>query len=286
MNTSLLRSGSWLSTSSGIDWLSCSAPRCDEHDALWTRGGELLAAEEAEGNRVKPWRSHGLVGLVCGSVVRAVSPTHYFLQLSSERARTAAHGVLPLAGHTSRLDLQVTAQTPGEAPYDAARAAYRAREARRRGGRPLTRTHLYSTNGGATCYLGRRVSDAFGRVYDKGVEDKAAPAGTLWRWELELKRDVANLTALELLAVEDVEAAAAGLIRSTFAEWGVTVPTAAASIRKPSAQSPRSDADRLLGWLATGVRPSVEFLLRAGRHADVLRALGLPPTTDSIRSER
>lgn len=274
-------SSSFSSVRAGIDWLSCSVPRGDTQSDLWLKATALIEEAREAGNRVKPWKLKSLQGVICDGTVRAFSPTHVFAQVTSERARAHAANLISSATHVSRIDLQVTAEGRPGANRSVARRAYRAVAPHRRGGRPISRTLLLGTNGAATCYLGSRSSDIFGRVYDKGVESGWAEPGTIWRWELELKRDVANLNARELLQVEDLEEAVAGMVSAQLAQWNVSVPYKATS--SPNwPHNGRPDAQRLLMWLASGVQPSVTFLRSLGLLSEVLQALGLDdPTTDS-----
>lgn len=288
MSTSRLKrsgaqSDSWLCTSSGIDWLSCSAPRCDGLEPLWLRGGELLREAQAAGNQLKAWKLRNLSGHIAGSVVRALSPTHIYVQVSSTDAANHAAELIPLAQNVSRLDLQLTAGWHGAAPRSLADEAYQAVELHKRGGRPLDRTLLSSRSGGSTCYCGSRRSDVFGRVYDKGVESGTGEAGTMWRWELELKRDVAELTARELALAESLTAIVAEIVHGKFTDWGVPVPPGPSLPLHMKPPKPRNDAARILEWLSRAVRPSVRFLLAAVGPEATYSALGLPwpPTTDS-----
>lgn len=195
-----------------------------------------------------------------------------------------AASLIPLSENVSRLDLQVTIEgEPGAHPC-VAQDAYEARGAARRGGRKIGRTYLQNSQGGATCYLGSRRSDLMGRVYDKGVERGDQVPGTTWRWELELKRDLADLTARELVLVEQLEEAIGGLVSQSFDEWGVPLPPMFSSLPMHRCHRQASDVERTLRWLEVGVRPSVDYLRSRGLLREALRALGLDtPTTDSIR---
>lgn len=285
MPSSALGSVAWCSISSGIDWLTCSVPRSIDDAQLFAASGKLLSEEEARGNRRKEWKRGDLRGHICGSVVQAVSPTHVVVSVSGGRSHEAAPVLLPLSTHVSRLDLEVTASTVGNEPYALADVAYEASEQRTHGGRPLSRTIFHSKTGGHTCYLGRRSSDLFGRVYDKGVEQEVAQPGTMWRWEIELKRDLAQLTARELALVGFTSAAAAELVFGQMTAWGVPHPIGPenAPLRKGQDQE-RNTVSRTLAWLERGVRPSIRYLVDAGHLEDVLRALGLPPSPDSAVS--
>lgn len=276
-NHSAQGSGSLLSISSGIDWLSCSHPRGDVSDPLFAAGTRLLLRSEAAGNYRKDWSRNGLRGHIAGKVVRALSDTHTFIQVSGAEAHEAARDLIPLAQNVSRLDLQVTARyTPGGNP-GVAHAAYQAEPPATRTGRPPRRELRQARDGGATCYLGARQSEVYGRVYDKGVEAGTDPPGTLWRWEVELKGDHARLTAHELHLIDTLEAEVAGWVRGHMEHWGVDC--AHFSVGSLSSQIVVEDSDEQtqLAWLATGVQPSVQRLLSRGREREVYEALGLPP---------
>lgn len=272
----------WRCISSGIDWLSCSTPRTDGREPLYLAATELLLQEERSGNDVKAWKSHGLHGFIAGSTVRAVSDTHVFAQVSGAAAGPALRKLLPHAQNCSRLDLQVTARTPLARTLDLAGLAYAAQEARKAGGRPLSRTIVRTRAGGATCYLGSRRSDVFGRVYDKGVESGQALPGHVWRWEVELKRHAAAFTAFELLQLEEVELTAAATVREHMLSWGISSPALPDSAGVSySAEARSTDRARSLAWLSNYVSPTVRRLLRGGPALEVYQALGLTPPTDS-----
>lgn len=276
-----LESGSSPSIYSGIDWLSCSAPLSDAQPNLYAAGERLMRSEESLGNYRKAWTRNGLAGHVCGRVVRARNAELAFVQVSSDLAHTAFRDLLVTASNVSRIDLQITAEYPSGAAPDFATRAYHAHTPPGTPGKPPRRSLVRDTAGGATCALGSRASAVYGRLYDKGVESGKAPARTIWRWEVEVKGELASLTALELAAVESLEAEAASIVQGRFSQWGCRPP-----LRLPDKTSvqPRlliRDPDYLtsLAWLHAAVRPTIERLTRAGMLPEVFQALGLDPPT-------
>jgi DNA relaxase NicK len=142
-------------------------------------------------------------------------------------------------------------------------------------GRKPKRHLIVSGDGGSTVYIGARASESFGRVYDKGVEQKVAPAGTWWRWELELKGKAAYDHAELLAAVDDHRV----LLMAKVAHWfrARTTHAYTSSVTELCIQKSRdiSTVDRRLRWLAHDVRPTVQALVERVGLARVLFALGL-----------
>lgn len=265
------------STYAGVDWLSCSAPRDERGDLLWETGTALLAAERGAGNREKPWRRFGLQGSLAGQVVLAFNAQHVFVQLSGERARTSWREPQMVASNTSRLDLQVTAKYDPSRTKTLSDTCYRIATSHERNGRPATAAIIHNSQGGSTLYLGSRSSDRFGRLYDKGVESGTEKPGVLWRWEVELKRAMAQLTAGELARVDVLEDEVAGLVEAHFERWGLHPIVLSTGFDILSPFPEQVSDSRTLAWLETGVRPAVQRLIRAGKAAEVYRALGISP---------
>lgn len=266
-----------LSISSGIDWLSCSQVRCDELPSLFDAASARQLQNAERGDFAKPWASHGLCGTICGDTVAARSDLYEFASVSSAGATEAFPVLFPLCTNVSRLDLQITATYEHGGVRSVAKGVYGARADAARGGRPTSRTLLTGTNGSATCYVGSRRSDLFGRVYDKGVESRSGPPGASWRFEVELKRGRAALTAKELSQVESLASEAAAIVCGAFSAWGVRFPSTWPASLSPQIVEEDSDAVVSLAWLRTGVSPTVRRLLSMGMLSEVLSALGLPP---------
>jgi hypothetical protein len=209
------------------------------------------------------------------------------MMLSGQDAAINWLPALALAENVTRLDLAATVSL--ESPFiDVARTAY---------GRAITdperclckrRKYSYVENsaGGQTCYIGSRISDQFGRIYDKGCEsakDAICPPGMLWRYEVEFKSYRAKKLAKQMEAsaraeTETVAEAISHLIYTWFRSRGI--PTifddAPPDVDWTVELEARiTDDEASLKWLTVQVRPSVERLLERGREAEVFEALGI-----------
>jgi len=260
----------------GVDWLSCSANDRVGAAHLWEVGERLLNRAKLEGERPTRWHGHGYDGYRAGGISVGSRKDSTLVRLSGKEACYEWEHAVSAADNVSRLDLAVDVQF--ERPVSAlAVQLYRdSGHVSSRGGRPRTRTLVICSDGGQTCYLGRRVSDAMGRLYDKGVESATAPAGTLWRYEVEYKRGPALFAAQTLSRAESVEGAISSTVASWFGArggrvWGFSPELALIQWSR----SPTSDANRL-SWLARCVRPTVVALTETEGYYRVSTALGWP----------
>lgn len=267
--------GSLLSISSGIDWLSCSAPLSDEDWSLYAVARAAIRVQRLSGGLEKPWKMKGLTGWIANGIVAARSPTLAFASVSGANATEYFPILFPSAQHVSRLDLQLTARFQPGTAKGLAHALYNAPFGPTTTGRPPARTLLTTAAGGATCYIGKRKSEVFGRCYDKGVEEDSDPPGTLWRWEVELKNNTATLTAKELDQCESLASEAGSMVCGRFWQWGYSIPCSSWSGLPFQVDKRRPDSAKTLEWLRTGVRPSVDRLIAAGLAREVREALGL-----------
>jgi len=183
--------------------------------------------------------------------------------------------VYQAADNFSRVDLQVTAKMDQE-PKQVIAAAYRHSLAfsRAHGGNP-TVSVLKCSNGTATMYLGRRQSERFARVYDKGAESSHDDYQGCVRWEVELKGALCLPALRAIAASRRPMFTMASIVVTHFRERGCSLPESWATDRALSAPRKRTDTERQLSWLESQVRPTVEHLISQGRIDQVFRALGL-----------
>lgn len=140
---------------------------------------------------------------------------------------------------------------------------------------------IKSTLGGTTLYVGSRASEEFGRVYDKGVEEKASyQAGHKWRYEIELKGDKAKAGALSLMSMVGAYGDPARAMVGTVYDWfdKRDVPPLFRRSSGPGldlklTMSTPTDDKRLL-WLRKQVAPTVKELIMSNKR-EVLDALGI-----------
>jgi hypothetical protein len=135
---------------------------------------------------------------------------------------------------------------------------------------------------GDTLYVGARVSNYYGRVYDKHRESGDEQYRRCWRYEVECKGDGAQQARKAINAAADVPAASAALVHSWFRHRGCAVrfrPELADDLAPVGAS--HSDLDTWLTWLLQGVRPVVQRCLLYVPRETIEHILFSPGVIDS-----
>lgn len=273
---------------SAVDWLTVTAKRGGDADALIAVGNELLHQSVSNGNYLSTFKSKGYHGKKAGGVICGRRYDGSILTLTSSEAALNSRALLGGPYHVTRLDLQITC---ADSSCNASRgeiAYHLMSEARKRAGRPASASLRLNSCGGQTLYVGSTKSDIIGRLYDKGIEKKIAEAGACWRYEVQYRRRYAELQAARLSQSKVVDDTIATLVIDYFSHRGVVVPDAQRGVAihpdKDAAlrfSKRETDQDRQLRWLSTFVASTVRRLIESGRRSEVLRALGLDADADS-----
>ena len=267
--------------SSSVDWLTCTAKSPEARIRLYELCAEFRR-DLAQNGKITPWRFRGYQGLQCESVRWGTRSDSDIAVLSGYDAEIAWRRLLPVAENVSRVDLAVTIRTRNEVGdlvqvyYDWVKQNLGAWEARKL-------TKIENSQGGQTLYVGSRASDQFGRIYDKGAQDKKlkVPPGYLWRYEVEFKDDRAPKIAdgLKKLTVpgEDISKTIQESVYLWFDSRGVP-PLFDRTKVLPlgSTVSARVSTDeKALAWLHAQVAPTVTRLMDKGKVDQTLQALGV-----------
>lgn len=152
-------------------------------------------------------------------------------------------------------------------------------------------TRITKDNGeGGTLYVGRRGSETFGRVYDKGAQLGTFPLRQYWRWEVENLGQHARQLATALMVSEtsaDRCAFISGVVGQFFNDAGIPIP----SLGVPRAPYPviqyatRVQSDAItIRWLREQVSPALRRVNGNGKLPEALSALGLEGV-DLVRLE-
>lgn len=265
-----------------VDWITATAKNSDRVDALLTLGRNLLAFGVSSGDieRMFDWRGYKLHR--AGHVAYGQRPSDAMIQLSGSIADTYANRATSLSDHIARLDLQVTARVARDTEDHGLIAYMRASTEQFRSGRRTSFSHVQSSNGGSTLYAGSRQSDQMGRLYNKWAESGDEMYRGCWRYEVELKNDLATSAALRLMVVSDRRSFIAGFIHRWFEQRGI-VPVfdsdSPVDLQPPLAVP--SDAEKQLLWLKTQVAGTVKRLRAAGLTDKVLSVLELSDLVDN-----
>lgn len=187
-----------LRRSVGIDWATISLPK--DSPLIDQARFELHASQTArkdhsdESRKRFGWK--GYFGWTQGRIRFGQRYDGSLVIASGGTAKSLCDCLDTSGVHVSRLDIAVTAWMEGDHTSLAETLAAAASIARDQGlMHPKTKiTFVKGFGGGDTVYIGSRTSDRMLRVYDKWRESGDDGYKFAWRYELELKNDMATLS--------------------------------------------------------------------------------------------
>lgn len=262
------------------DWYTITAPPDPRADALRILGERLLLAENDRGNMSRDWTWRAYSGIHAGGVTWGVGQQGALLQVSGARAGDSFSEAYEVSPQVTRLDLQVTVRLP---QYSATLAAtyYGHLQSAMQGRRmPTTFTLLQGSDGGGTIYVGSPRSEQRARIYNKSVQSGSDAYRNCWRFEVQLRGDSARATAHDLPALPARSQYIADVVAGWCSQRGIRVPWVGSPRNLPIVhRGEQNDIDKKLAWLATQVRPAVEWLSLHGAGDRALAVLGLATET-------
>lgn len=277
---------------SQVDWLTASAHGRDRSVALEQLAATLQREQKARGNRSKSWRLMGYEGTHCGAVEWGRRDANAsIIRLIGQAADERLADVLSIADQVTRVDIAATWRASPPDPLIGQNAYHMAEMHYREHPRSAIPSQIRDAAGGTTTYLGRRESEYFLRIYNKGAESVALNdkegieryAGC-WRYELECKASVAGALAQTVAEQGDSSEYIRRYLYTYCEQHGIepAFPAVGGLHLVPGFRR-RSDADTKLLHLARNVRPTVRFLRSAGREADLREALEIDRTAHLLR---
>jgi hypothetical protein len=277
--------------SAGIDYLTITVQSKESRQDLYERAVSGIKTNGGDAT-IKSWTFKGYKGLRCEGLSWGTREDSDICMLSGYDAASAWEVFLPVAENISRLDLQVT--TTLTVPWPGLTTLYYDWLTENKRDLSFKKFILLTgSDDGSTLYIGSRLSDQFGRIYDKGVESKLdTPPGKVWRFEVEFKNARAGRVAEQLrsyIGTERVSSTAVGdRILSTTKVWfgSRECPVLWESASQPmllDVVARITSDDVLLNWLSSQVRPSVRRLRDRGKLNETLRALGLDSLIQEVR---
>lgn len=258
------------------DWLTCTATTKGLGEPLWALGDALLVEDQTKGEQPTRWQMKGYRGWSTLGCRIGVRSDGVLLSLSGLKCRENSQKALATSEHCSRLDLAVDVHSALEMTSVPQNLYRYLNHVPPRNGRPVKRTLITNSDGGATLYIGSRTSDWFTRIYDKGIEQKAAPPGHWLRFELEIKGRAADGVAAALQRAASVQHFSLSVVaRRLQLVAGIVMYHKYDSVMYH--EPPRATSiDRKLRWLSVTVRPTVQVLVEELGVRKVAHALGLP----------
>jgi DNA relaxase NicK len=259
----------------GVDWLTCTTLHKKSSKKIMALAEDCMTGQQRLGNEVRGWGMSGFDGLACGQIQAGTRCGEALIRLTGEYAASNWRRFYSLADNVSRIDLQVTIDTHQKASTVVAKHYGQAARARKKSGRFPKVWECRDSDGPATLYFGKRVSDLFARVYDKfGQAGDAWPPGSV-RYELQCNRRQAIVAASRIYESKSELPAINHRVWSYFNEHALRPLWPSVGWVNYSCPRRRSDLERRLVWLNASVRPSVMLLKDAGKLPEVLIALGL-----------
>lgn len=264
-----------LNLTAGIDWLTLTVKQPKTRGEVFQRFNKLRGVLRGVDRREKRFAWHGYVGLQVAGLRWGTRPDTDILIMSGAAASSYWKLFARLADNVTRLDMAVTATVFPPIP----RLTSTYYENLNHGTRKWA--EIRSEEGGNTLYVGKRISDQFGRIYDKGLQaDLSAITGAIWRYEIEYKGDRANTILTRLLTEVCPGAGITPLVVSHTYNWfdARNIPPVFAKngngVIESHVKVADEDDERTLTWFRTQVSPALKRLI-GHRRTDVLEALGL-----------
>jgi len=271
--------------SSGIDYLTCSLkPSPTGENLFWALAKSIKDHSVLRGCDERRWRFYGYEGFILtdGGVGHFAYGDHhtqgYLVQMSGEFSLRYWLDFVNCATNISRIDIKTDAElfVP---KADMAKECYDWIAESEYGRKKFSL--IQGLNTGQTLYVGSRLSEQFGRLYDKSAESGSAELGRVWRYEVEFKGGRAKAVALELsrIANESPIQEFYASIAATCYDWFDKRHVPPVWDRKGQAIKRLSIvAESEMGkvaWIRQQVSPTVKRLITRGKGLEVIDALGL-----------
>lgn len=263
----------------GVDYVTASCNEKSAASRIRVFAETWLGAEHSAGNELREWSSFGYTGLSAGAVTFGVRPDSCLVRVTGSMAQSKAQTILRFATNCSRIDFQTTVRLKCRTYKLAERTERVARRFQQRRGRRSGVRLVRDSLSGNTTYIGRRVSERFIRVYDKGAESRLPELEGCWRAEVQFNKDLAWTRAKQLrskqCSVEWVSAIVELEMARQGIAWPALFPTEQQLAQLVSEPKSRTTADRKMKWLREQVGPTCRDLLKWVSREEIVDALGL-----------
>lgn len=262
-----------------IDWVTATHRATERPKLAFAAGRSMVENEAQKGNDIQPINWRGYRGFKCGQASVGIRQDGVFLQARSDGASEYFSLIKEHATNFSRIDCAVTGLVDHQQPEVFRRSFNVLRRSTGVGHRKAQITIIANDDYGDSLLFGRRQSDRYGRFYDKGMEQRIAEAGWLFRWELELKNERARHFGFSSNDARQLQVDSHRMVSEYFATYGMRCPgvlvePSGDNLRFAHAAKPSGD-NRRVAWLLNSCRPVLSRLDARGRLPEACKALGL-----------
>lgn len=268
-----------LCVESRLDWVTLTCHKPDKRERFLDLAHDIARTQAPNPAARRVWNWKGYGGEHASGVTFGRRDDSDILQLSQALADDYFDVAWARADCCTRIDLAFTVRMEGEIS-DRLREHYEQADAYRVASRPSLKVQKIDTNGRCeTVYIGSRISDLFGRAYDKFAESAADDYKQTIRYEMEVKGDPAQRAAAACAASPNRANWISSNVQQYFTRRGFRFPLSCVDADVPiNAIRPKSDDATRLAWLASSVRPAIQRLLATCSPEQIFDALGFPRT--------
>lgn len=271
--------------SAGVDWITATAQKGSTRWEMETFARSQRERLMDSGESIKQGYRLGYYGWQAEHFFHGQREGGSIIVASGAVAHSIHKSVAAVADNVSRLDLQVTVSTPIDRPNLAAQAHEVIRSGSPAKVRMKNVSYTNTSPQGDTCNIGKRSSDSYGRLYDKAAESGIGAARSRWRYEIELKRSLANSASATLRRFESSQAVALSLVHRWFETRGVAPIFPPDEFSCPHEPSPSSTKHDVLIWFEQSLSVTVAKAVKRHGLVRVLEALKLHNQVD-VKPER
>lgn len=271
----------------GVDWFRFRVDGLGAARVALDAALTIQEEDQQRGSYRKPWSFQGYEGERTERIRWGVRHGKLIWETSGEWAPTTWTRMPLCDGVATRVDLQQTLRLSQSLPDYGMRFLPREATTLHQTRRSLRAIGISSDSRGLWCgSVGRRISPSFFRLYDKGVEKRCAPLGTLWRVELEAKYQHAEVLCRDHREILTSPSLCASYVESQWLSAGCSwraplTGNGGVDVKIPARPAPSCSA--LACWLQRTVAPVIPRLLAVYTVREVLAMLGMQDVAEPTR---
>lgn len=266
----------------GVDWITATRPVGEGGYVFEQVQDELIEEQKVARRDIRRATLRDYTGWRGEHLFVGMREQDMLIAASADVAARHFASIARAARNVSRLDLQASVWTHGEQPALARMAYQRLKRSPGQRGRPRSFTLIRTHPQGETLNVGKRQSDSYGRLYDWSSAHKQGQPSTIWRYEVEYKRQVALSHSHTLLAADNPGASTASLVHQWFRKRGVHPTWTDQGDRFSNGYSLTEPARDTLAWFRSSVSKTIQKAIDRHGLDEVLLALGLSPLVQPI----
>lgn len=268
----------------GIDYLTVTGTTRQSKQRVYNFGMRLVDQERKRGNDRRLWNWKQYDGFKSGSVSTGTRDDSAIVRIAGSLAREHYREAFDAGTNCSRVDTQVTVRPGVDAQRwissEFKRALAWSNTLRKK---PAVQM-LWSNNGTATIYLNKRVSDQFGRIYDKGRESLLPVLDGCVRYEVEYKGDQAMHRLKSLVSSSTPHSVICSDLHQFFKLRTCRPPWKPEGTQTLVLHRIPTDQSRQLQWMRECVSPTVRRLVECGLAQEVYDCLSLADVNSALQT--